>query len=74
MFLDFDCLVVNSTIAPPADANDTVAPVIIPTDIGINDQDRGSAPLTLKGSIGITVGIVLGTALLLLLAHLGWRC
>lgn len=27
----------------------------------------------MKASIGITVGIVLGTALLLLIAHLGWR-
>lgn len=77
MFFDFDCLVVNSTIAPPFTSKDTVAPVIIPTNAisaaDSNNHDQGPAPLTLKGSIGITVGIVLGTALLLLLAHLGWR-
>lgn len=76
MFFDFDGLVVNSTIGPPPTGNDTVAPVIIPADTNVNNDDthdEGTTPLTLQGSIGITVGIVLGTALLLVLAHLGWR-
>lgn len=42
-------------------------------DSNTENHDQGTPPLTLKGSIGITAGIVLGTALLLLLAHLGWR-
>lgn len=71
MFVDLDYLVVNSTIAPPPSANDTiVAPPVNPVQIA---APNSGPSLTIPQLIGMTVGVVLGTIALLLAVFLLWR-